>query len=211
MFFTPALPSGRRILLLDAVLALWAAAWIVAGVAVAGALDNLVVLPETFGPVGKAIDDSGRAIGSLEFPVLGDPLRAPGREISEAGQGVAAGGHAGRDEVEQASILVGLVVAVLPTLPLLLLYLPARVGRALEAHALRLALATGAGDPALERLLAQRAAASLSYRRLRRLGQPWRDLEEGRHGALAAEELRRLGIARRRLEGVGPSGRRWAP
>ena len=208
MFFPSTLPSGRGVLVLDALLAVWAAAWIAVGVAVAGTFDDLVVLPNTFGSVGAAIDSSGRAIGSLELPVVGNPLEAPGREISDAGREVARNGRSGRDEVERSATLLGLAVALVPTLPLLVAYLPSRVGREREAHALRLALAEGAGDPALERFLAHRAAMSLSYRRLHRMGaRPWRDLDAGRHELLAAEELRRLGVARWRL-GQGQAGQR---
>ena len=202
MFFPRALPSGRKVLLTDAVLALWAAAWIAVGIAVADTVDDLVVLPNTFTSVGGAIEGSGKAMGSLELPIVGRPLRRPGREIAEAGREVTASGRSGRDDVEEASTVLGLAVALIPTLPLLLLYLPTRLGRELEAHALRRTLARGAGDPTLERLLAERAALSISYRRLLQLGErPWRDLDEGRYHLLAAEELRRLGVAERRLGG----------
>ena len=200
MPFAVSLSPGRRVLLLDAALALWVAAWIAMGVAVASSVDDLVVLPDTFTSAGGAIEGSGRALGALELPVVGRPLRRPGAEVREAGREVIARGRAGRDEVQQASDLLGVAVALIPTLPLLLVYLPPRIGRELEAQALRRTLAEGAGDPALERLLAQRAAVSVSYRRLRRLGaRPWRDIEEGRHRALAAEELRRLGVDAARL------------
>nr|MDP8944057.1 phenylalanine--tRNA ligase subunit alpha [Actinomycetota bacterium] len=152
------LPTGRRVLLLDAALALWAAAWIAMGVAVASSVDDLVILPDTFTSVGGAIEGSGRAIGALELPVVGNPLRRPGAEVREAGREVASSGRAGRDEVEHASNLLGLAIALIPTLPLLVLYLPPRVGRELEAQALRRTLGESAGDPALERLLAERAA-----------------------------------------------------
>ena len=195
MPFAASLPTGRRVLLLDAALALWAAAWIAMGVAVASSVDDLVVLPDALTSAGGAIEGSGRAIGELELPVVGRPLRGPGAEIRATGREVTARGRVSRAEVEHASDLLGVAVALIPTLPLLLLYLPPRIGRELEAHALRRTLAEGAGDPALERLLAERAAVSVSYRRLRRLGaRPWRDLQEGRHRALAAEELRRLGV-----------------
>lgn len=200
MPFAVSLPPGRRVLLLDAALALWAAAWIAMGVAVASSVDDLVVLPDAFTSVGGAIESSGRALGALELPVVGTPLRRPGAEIAAAGREVTARGRASRGEVEAASDLLGVAVALIPTLPLLLLYLPPRIGRELEAQALRRTLADGAGDPALERLLAERAAVSVSYRRLRQLGaRPWRDLAEGRHRALAAEELRRLGVDEARL------------
>ena len=100
----------------------------------------------------------------------------------------------------ELTLLVGsLAVALVPSLPLVIGYLPPRLGRAREAAALRRLLIEGAGNPALERFLAQRAVEHLSYRELRRVSAtPWRDVEDGRYSSLADAELARLGLRRPR-------------
>ena len=50
-------------------------------------------------------------------------------------------------------------------------------------------------DPGVEEFLARRAIEALGYHRLRRLSPaPWADVEAGHRAALAAAELRRLGL-----------------
>jgi hypothetical protein len=201
MPFAPALPSGRKVLLLDALLVLWVAAWIAMGLAVGDSVSRISRVTDGFFTVGGAIDATGRAIGSVSLPLLERPLAPAGRRVSQAGRSVLAQGRSGKREIDRASVLLGLSVALIPTLPILLFYLPPRLWRAREAAALRRLVAGARGDPVLERLLAQRAMASVPYARLRRLGdRPWLDFEEGRHRALAAEELRRLGLSPARLE-----------
>jgi hypothetical protein len=80
-----------------------------------------------------------------------------------------------------------------PTLPLLVIYAPARVVRGRETRALRLLVADHPDDGDLDRLLATRALVHLPYRHLRKLGAPWAD---GDHRALADAELAREGVKR---------------
>ena len=56
MSFLPSLPSGRKLLLLDALVALWVAAWIALGVAVHNRVEALTELTGGFGTVGSAIE-----------------------------------------------------------------------------------------------------------------------------------------------------------
>lgn len=195
MPFAPSLPAGRAVLALDVLVAVWVAVWIAVGVAVNDTVQGLDKLTSGFGTVGSAIDTSGRVLGSLSVPFVGQPLAGAARQIQNAGQEVSATGASARDDIDAASDLLGLTSALVPILPILLLYAPPRVRRAREAGALRRMVTTGGDDPALMRLLAERAAGSASYARLARLSAaPWRDLEEGRYEALAGEELRRLGV-----------------
>jgi hypothetical protein len=92
--------------------------------------------------------------------------------------------------VNDLSVLLGLAVAVIPSLPLLVLYVPLRAARLREAG----------DDPQLEELLARRAVQNLPYHRLARVTRtPWRDLADGRYAALAAAEKQRVGIRTARL------------
>ena len=74
--------------------------------------------------------------------------------------------------MRKAAILLGLAVFLVPALPLLFIYGPARRHRGRDTAALRALLRDHAGDPDLDRLLALRAVAHLPYHRLRALGAP---------------------------------------
>jgi hypothetical protein len=186
----------------DALVLAWVVLWIVAGVTVAGAVKELTVLSDTVTEAGRAVRDSGQALGSLrDLPLVGERLGAAAGAIVGSGLDVVEQGRSAEGKIVRAANLLGVAVAALALAPVLAAYLPARLARAAELREVRRLLADGAGDPALERLLARRAAVHLSYRELARVSpRPWADLEEGRTRALAEAELRRVGLGRRALD-----------
>jgi hypothetical protein len=201
------LPSGRRLLALDAAVVLWALAWVAVGVVVALSVVQLTQLTGAFDTVGGAITSVGDTLGSLRVPIFGGPLAAASDSVSGAGRLIAARGSAVRGEIEQASVVLGAAVALIPILLVLLAYLPARLARARETTALRGLVASAGDDPQLESLLAERALTSLSYDRLRRVSRrPWKDDLVTRR-ALAEEELRRLGVRPAWTSAHGMAGR----
>lgn len=199
--FQPRLPSGAALVVVDVAVALWLLVCVALGVAVADGVRELTALSDTVSDAGRAVQDSGRALGSLsDLPLVGGQLGGAGRQIGDAGRGVVAEGAATRQSIERTADLLGLAVGLIPMLPVLLLYAPPRVGRAAEVRAVRCFVADGAGDPLLLRTLAERGLANLSYREMRRVSpRPWRDLEEGRYEELARAELRRVGVSPRLL------------
>jgi hypothetical protein len=193
----PRLPSSTAgVLTIDLLVALWALLWIVVGIAVAADVRELTELSTSLSTAGQAVDDSGRALGAIDIPLVGGAIDASAQQIQDAGRSVIEGGRSSRETIERLSLLLGLGVAILPLVPVLVYYLPPRLGRAIEIRSVKRVLTAGAGDPQLERFLAHRAAHQLSYRELGRVSRsPWRDLEEGRYSELAAAELRRVGVA----------------
>ena len=191
----PDLPGGRLVGLLDVLLVLWVVLWIVLALAIAHEMRNLGRLSTTGERVGTAAVRVGDSLEKLSsVPLVGDRVAGAGSEVRAAGSRAVTGAHAADRSVDRLSVLLGLAIAVLPTAPLLV-YVPLRVERAREARALRRALAAGKDRDALERFLAERAVANLSYAQLRRVSEvPWRDLEEQRYARLALAELDRLGI-----------------
>ena len=196
------LPSGPALFLTDSLAIAWVVLWVLLGIAAADAIKDLAGLTDSFSTVGEAVTDAGDAVGGIELPLVGDQLAQAADQLRDAGRDVIASGEAGRASIERTANLLGLAIALVPCMPLLLSYLPPRMAYAGEARALRRTLAAGAGDPLLERFLAERAAGTLPYRKLRRVSaEPWRDLDEGRYERLAAAELRRLGVRSARLRG----------
>jgi hypothetical protein len=194
-------PLGRALVAIDVVLVVWTLAWVLVGVRVAHEVEGLTHLSDTVVDVGQAIDSSGTALESVAaVPFVGDRLDAPVADIHAAGESAVASGRSSRASVHNLSPLLGFAIALIPTVPLVALYVPLRVGAVRERRELRRLVRTHGDDPRLARLLAQRALARLPYRDL---VAPALDSDaapdEATTARLAAAELERIG--------VGASGR----
>ena len=103
--------------------------------------------------------------------------------------------------------LLGFSIALIPSAPVLFLYIPGRIAVERERRALRRAVARHY-DAAMEELLAHRAVVHLPYQRLQEVSaDPAEDLATGQHAALARAELERLGLQAARPRGRQPAGR----
>ena len=195
--YQPVLPRGRAALIVDLILVAWTAAWVCIGLAVHHEVRGLADLSDTVTKVGGAVEESGRAIDSFgDVPLVGDRLAEPSERIGEAGRSAQESGRSSRESVENLSVLLGVSIALIPSLPLVFLYVPWRIAVRRERSAIRAAI-RGTPDPGLEEYLARRAAEHLSFERLRSVSpNPWHELSEGRCARLAAAELERLGLRR---------------
>ena len=195
--YQPVLPRGRAAAIVDLILIVWTVSWVFIGLAVAHEVRGLADLSDTVTKVGGAVEESASAIKSFEqVPLVGDRLAEPSDRIGEAGRSAQESGRSSRESVENLSVLLGLSIALIPSLPLVFLYVPWRTAVVRERAAIRSAM-RGGPDPGLEEYLARRAAEHLPFHRLRSISpNPWRELDEGRCGRLAAAELERLGLRR---------------
>jgi hypothetical protein len=187
---------------IDAAIVAWAILWVLMGLRVADEVRGLSELSGTVIEVGVAVQSAGEAIGSLsDVPFAGDRVRQPSEDIRAAGRSAVASGRSSRESVRDLSTLLGFAVAVIPTAPLLFVYLPARVGwwRDRRAVAEMLRDAPAGGQRAVHALLARRALGAVSYRHLQRSGLLGGALDERDVEQLAAAELRRLRLR-------GPTG-----
>jgi hypothetical protein len=184
-----------RTTLLDLVVAAWVVAWVAVGIAVADKTDGITVLSDAAASAAERFAGSAERVESVDLPIGDEVLGELAEGAQGGGEELAAASRESTEDVERLSLLLGLSIALIPTLPVLALYLPGRLARGRELGALRGMLREGEGDPGLERLLAQRAAVQLPYRELRRVSDaPWRDIEQGRTADLARAELRRVGV-----------------
>lgn len=195
------LPGRRALLGIDLAVLAWTAAWIAIGLAVADEVEGLTELSGTVRNVGTSLEEAGAALGSVgDLPVLGgsvsDALAEPAARVRDAGASAAASGESSRESIDELSTLLGLAVALIPSVPLLVLYVPLRVSRHREARALDRARREAGDDPLFREFLARRAVQNLSYRRLRPISRaPWREVEGRDRDRLAEAELRRLGLS----------------
>jgi len=189
-------PGARLVRLLDAVAVAWIALWVVLAVLVAREVRDLQGISDTVVTAGVAVEDTGALVRSLgSIPFVGDRVSEVAAQVEEAGRSAQLSGADSRDSTEDLAVLLGLSIGLIPTLPLLGLYLPLRLTWTREARAVRRALRRSPGDPRLTEFLARRAAATFPYDRLLEVSDnPYRDLEEGRYAALAQLELTRLGV-----------------
>ena len=189
---------GARTGALDLLVVVWVVAWLLLGLRVHDEVEGLTELSTTISRAGGAVEQTGRALGDLDIPFVGDRIDRTAGEATAVGRETRISGRTARDSIADLSTLLGLSVALIPSSAILLVYLPMRVARVRERRALRRLLARFGGDPALERLLAHRALQTMSYRRLQETvgDRPWVDLAEGRYAELAAAERRRLSLER---------------
>lgn len=196
--------DGRTMRLLRLGFVAWAVVWFVIAGVTAYELYVLRDLGSTLGRTGVAVSTTGKALEALAgIPIVGSEVGALAHQVQAAGASAVASGRADRSSTTDLAVLIGVAIALIPSLPVLGLYLPLQAAWRRERRAIARALRERGDDPLLEEYLARRAVSNLPYAELRAITtQPWRDLQGGRWHALADAELARLGLPPRRLPNV---------
>jgi hypothetical protein len=190
----PAFLSARAMRWLNAAIAIWAAFWVAIAAYTAYEVAALRTLSDTVVKAGKATESTGHALAAIShLPLVGGRIGSLAAQAIAAGASARASGASTAGTVDQLAVLFGIAIALIPTVPLLALYLPLRLSWRRDRRAVRHALAQWDGEPGLEAFLAHRALAHLPFHELRQLGY------DGTEGSapddqLAAAELRRLGL-----------------
>ncbi|HEV8172700.1 MAG TPA: hypothetical protein VGP91_03530 [Actinoplanes sp.] len=196
------LPTAIRQLLTDVFIVIWVYAWVRIGIWVHDIVLKLGVPGQKLESAGNGIAgnlaDAGGKVGRV--PLVGDQLTRPFTGAADAARSLADAGRQQQEVVGNIALVVALAVVALPLALVLFLWLPLRLRwmrRAGVASAVR-------DEPAGRDLLALRALASRPLDQLTKLGpdiaQSWRNGDASAVDALAALELRDLGLR--------PTGRR---
>ena len=148
----PPLWRNRTVLMADLAVAAWAIVWIVLGVVVAREVRQLDDLSDTVVTAGEALDQTGdglrgtsdslreihRALQVLEsLPIVGreieenlegaaDTLDGIAAEVEETARSAQASGRVSKESTADLSVILGLAVALVPTLTLFATYAPFR-------------------------------------------------------------------------------------
>jgi hypothetical protein len=190
---------------LNVALAIWAAFWIGLAAYTAYEVAALKSLSHTVVKAGRATETTGHALAAVgHLPFVGGQISHLAAQTIAAGASARTSGAATATTIDQLAVLFGIAIALIPTVPLLVLYVPLRLGWRRDRRAVRSAVARWDGEPDLESYLAQRALAHLRFDELRELGYDG-TAGSAANAELAAAELRRLGLDRpaRRLVALG--------
>ncbi|SCL17304.1 hypothetical protein GA0070616_1247 [Micromonospora nigra] len=144
---------------------------------------------------GGLADNLGEAGGKVgRVPLVGDELTAPFERAAEAARSLAEAGRDQQELVDQLALALAVAVLVFPLGLVLFGWLPLRVRWMRRAGA----AATLAAAPGGRDLLALRALAGQPLGHLTRIApdvaEAWRRGDDDTVDALAALELRRLGL-----------------
>lgn len=189
--------AAARQLLTDLFVAAWVVFWVWAAMRLYDLVEKLAVPGQKMEGAGSGIADNLSEAGSKvdRVPGVGDALSSPFERAAGAARALADAGREQQETVRDIALAVSLVALAVPLALVLFGWLPLRIRwirRAGAAAALRNA-------PAGRDLLALRALAGQPLRRLARVGpdpvDAWRRGEESTVDALAALELRTLGLS----------------
>jgi hypothetical protein len=196
MSSAPAFLSARTMRWLNVGLAIWAACWIGIAAYTAYEVSSLRTLSHTVVKAGAATESTGHALAAIgHLPFVGGQIGQLAEQAIAAGASARSSGASTAATVDRLAVLLGIAIALIPTVPLLALYVPLLLSWRRDRAAVRPAIARWDGEAGLEAFLARRALAHMRFDELRELGY------DGREGSapnseLAAAELRRLGLDR---------------
>jgi hypothetical protein len=185
------LPSARSLRWWDIATTVYVVAVVGAGLFAGWQIWTLAELHRGLLDAADALDLTARAIGLLgQVPVVADGAAQLVRSVTETSAQVRTSAGTARSDVRSLAVVVGATIALLPIVPVLVLYLPLRVARHRELRGLR-RLPADRPDPVLVEHLARGALHRGPFGQLRRLsGQPWSDVDRGQHLPFAAVGLR---------------------
>ncbi|MFL5959661.1 MAG: hypothetical protein ACJ75G_05255 [Gaiellaceae bacterium] len=190
----PAFLSARAMRWLNLAMAIWGAFWIGIAAYTAYEVAALRTLSRTVVKAGTATESTGHALAAVgHLPFVGGRIAHLAAQAVAAGASARASGASTGTTIDQLAVLLGVAIGLIPTVPLLALYLPLLISWRRDRKAVRRAVAQWDGEPGLEAFLAHRALAHLSYHELRALGYDG-TLDSTLDAELAAAELRRLGL-----------------
>jgi hypothetical protein len=191
----PAFLSARAMRRLNAALAIWAAFWVAIASYTAYEVAALRTLSRTVVKAGVATETTGHALAAVsQLPLVGGRIAHLAAQAIAAGASARASGASTGSTIDHLAVLLGIAIALIPTVPLLVLYVPLRLSWRRDRRAVRQAVAMWDGEPGLEAFLARRALAHLPFQELRALGYDGTEEDSILNAGLAAAELRRMGL-----------------
>jgi hypothetical protein len=105
----------------------WSLLWIGLGIWTGYVVNALRTLSNTVVRAGVAVRSTGDALQTVgSIPFVGDRIGDVGRDVSAAGRSAVVSGRSSRGTIDRLAVLLGLAVGLVPTAPVLVLYLIVR-------------------------------------------------------------------------------------
>jgi hypothetical protein len=105
----------------------WSLLWIGGGIWTGYEVNALRTLSNTVVRAGVAVRSTGDALQTVgSIPFVGDRIGDVGRDVSAAGRSAVVSGRSSRGTIDRLAVLLGLAVGLVPTAPVLVLYLIVR-------------------------------------------------------------------------------------
>lgn len=176
----------------DGIVVFWVVFWIVMGAAIGVTIWSLSGLADSTVESGRALDSAGQALEGIgRVPVIGDGPGEFGTQVRATASGIVQNGEQAGHSLKILAVLLGVSIAVVPSVPVIGFYLPFRLARRHDVRQIRTALQAGGLTPQLQQYLAGRAGVNLTFAQVG-AGLPTSATPEV--AALAKAELERLGI-----------------
>ena len=190
------IPATSRVAAPDLLVVAWAVLWIALAIGVVQSTRDVAKLGGTVSQTGSAVSQVGSLMNDI--PLLPTDVSGASGSVQAAGASAQVNGAEGEDAANRLGIYLGIAIAIIPSVPIIGLYLPIRITRVRERRVAQRALALHGHDPQFQQFLARRAIEKLEYEDIMAVSaHPWDDMEQGRFTALASAELHRLEIYQR--------------
>ena len=182
----------------DRLAVFWVALWLLVGAAAAVTIWQIADIGDTISSSGDSLQTAGKAIsGFAGVPLIGDDAAKLGSQVTTTSADVSSSGQDVKSQLRRLAVLLGVVITLMPILPILGLYVPDRLARRRELGEIDAALRREEDRAQVDGLLAQRALEYLSFADLAAVSpDPRADIARGETRGLADAELRRLGLVR---------------
>lgn len=197
MGFAYPVSADRKIIRgLDVAVAVWAAIWLALAIVTALEVRSLRQLSTSLVRSSDVLADTADVLASIQdVPVIGSRVDEVQDSVRAAAESTRSSGLESRNNITDLSVLLGVLIFLIPVLPVGFLYLPLRVSWNREVNAIKEGLAVARDDPRFTAFLAERALHNMGFEKLRDLGiQPWEPVPSERQDELARAELERLGL-----------------
>lgn len=117
-------PSRAFVVLLGGFVVAWTVLWILMGIWTHREVQTLRQLSTTVVTSGRAVKQTGDALQGLgAIPLVGGDVARIGRQVSAAGVDARRSGRASRGAVDNLATLLGISIALVPTVPMIVLFL----------------------------------------------------------------------------------------
>ena len=187
--------SHRHIVMFDVAVVAWILFCLMLGIGATKRVNRLGKLGDGLISAGNSVSGVGGWIGGLsQTPVVGGTFGSVADKINALGSATVQQGRDGKEAIWKAALGIGLLITLVPTLPVLAVWVPLRIGVERERSSLRAALK--AKEPGVWEYLALQAIEDMSFRDIRKISvDPWEDVRKGRFAVFARLEIDRMGLA----------------